>query len=94
MTWLKANKKPNVIQTDKDFFIENVKWLLQNGNFQDLMKAELYREIGDMETAQQYVDKSETDKPFLQSIKNKIQLRISTNDSIVFKIKWFWRSAW
>jgi hypothetical protein len=78
--------EPELTQVDKDLFLENVTWLIQNCIMDELMLAEFYREIGDMKNAQLYLDKFQTEEPFFQKLKDEIQRHILENDARVFEI--------
>lgn len=51
------------------------------------MKAEIYREIGEFETARNILDSVDAEEDFLKSLISQIQERIKNNDCRVFKIK-------
>ena len=51
------------------------------------MKAEFYREIGDMETAKKIMDTVDVEDDFLKQIVSSIRERLEINNSEVFKIQ-------
>lgn len=51
------------------------------------MKAEIYREIGEFETARNILDSVDAEEDFLKSLISQIQERIKNNDCRVFQIK-------
>ena len=51
------------------------------------MKAEFYREIGEMEAAKSILDSIHVEDDFLKNISDEIIRRISNNDDKVFRIQ-------
>jgi hypothetical protein len=51
------------------------------------MKAEFYREIGDMETAKNILDSIVVEDGFQKQIVSSIRNRLEVNDNEVFKIR-------
>jgi hypothetical protein len=51
------------------------------------MKAEFYREIGEMETAKSILDSIHVKEDFLKNIADEILSRIKRNDNKVFRIQ-------
>ena len=79
--------KKDVQDEDKKIFRENGLWLIKNLLTDNVMKAEFYREIGDMETAKEILDSVVVEDGFLKQIVSSIRERLETNNSEVFKIR-------
>jgi hypothetical protein len=77
----------NIPEEDKILFRENGLWLINNLLTDNIMKAEFYREIGDMETAKKILDSVVVEDGFLKQIISSIRERLEVNNSEVFKIQ-------
>ena len=58
-----------------------------HGDYYNVMKAEFYREIGDMETAKDILDSVVVEDAFLKQIVSSIRERLEINNCEVFKIQ-------
>lgn len=65
---------------------ENIHWLLYIFIEDDLLRAELYREAGDMERAIEVLNTLTPKDEFLQKVKNEILRRAKANNCRVFEI--------
>lgn len=74
--------------SEEDFalFREQGLWLIENLINENVLKAEFYREIREMQKAQEIIDSATPDNDFVRSIMLQIKERIQTNDSRVFKL--------
>ena len=70
----------NIPEEDKILFRKNGLWLINNLLTDNVMKAEFYREIGDMETAKNILDS-------VVEIISSIRERSEANNSEVFKVQ-------
>ena len=77
----------NIPEEDKILFRENGLWLINNLITDNVMKAEFYREIGDMETAKIILDSIVVEDGFQKQIVSSIRNRLEVNNSEVFKIR-------
>ena len=79
--------KKDVQEEDKKLFRENGLWLINNLLTDNVMKAEFYREIGEMETAKNILDSVVVEDGFLKQIVSSIRERLDANNSEMFKIR-------
>ncbi len=79
--------KEDLQEEDKKLFRENGLWLINNLLTDNVMKAEFYREIGEMETAKNILDSVVVEDGFLKQIVSSIRERLEVNNSEVFKIR-------
>lgn len=79
-----SDKQPS--EMDKDFIVKNIHWLIENWAQDDILKAELYREAGDMDEAIEILDNVNVTEEFLVKIKNEIVRLAKAGDSSVFEI--------
>lgn len=79
--------KKDILEEDKKLFRENGLWLINNLITDNVMKAEFYREIGDMETAKKILDSVVVEDDFLKQIVSSIRERLEINNCEVFKIQ-------
>ena len=84
--YFRSGDKKAIIDEDKAQFIENGRWLIEHWITDDVLKAEFYREIGEMETAKSILASIVVEKEFLQNIVTSIKERIERNNCEVFKI--------
>lgn len=77
----------NVIDEDRSLFHDNGLWLIENLITDNLLKAEFYREIGEMENAQKILDSVIAENDFQKKIVSMIQKKIDINDCSVFRIQ-------
>ena len=76
-----------VNEEDWKLFRENGLWLIKNLITDNVMKAEFYREIGDIETAKSILNSIHVEEDFLKNIADEIMRRINNNDNKVFQIQ-------
>ena len=76
-----------VNEEDRKLFHENGLWLIKNLITDNVMKAEFYREIGEMEAAKSILDSIHVEDDFLKNISDEMIRRISNNDDKVFRIQ-------
>jgi predicted RNA-binding Zn-ribbon protein involved in translation (DUF1610 family) len=82
------NNSDNIVnEEDRKLFHENGLWLIKNLITDNVMKAEFYREIGEMETAKSILDSIHVKEDFLKNIADEILSRIKRNDNKVFRIQ-------
>ena len=74
-------------EEDKTLFHENGLWLINNLITDSVMKAEFYREIGEIETAKSILDSITVEDEFLKRIVTSIKERLEVNDCQVFKLQ-------
>ena len=82
----RSEEKHTVSEEDKVLFRENALWLINNALRDNLIKAEFYREIGEMDTARSLLESVTVENDFLKNIASAIKERIDANDSDVFKL--------
>ena len=78
--------KKDINDEDRSLFHENGLWLIENLITDNLLKAEFYREIGEMENAQIFLNSVIAENDFQKKIVSVIQEKIDKNDSSVFRI--------
>lgn len=71
---------------DYEMFKTNVRWLLENCDVPDMMEAEFYREIGEMQKAMELIQACTPDDDVHIEMKNSIIQRIYDNDTRVFNL--------
>ena len=76
-----------VAEADQKLFQENALWLIGNLITDNVMKAEFYREIGDMEKAEALIEKETGDNAFTKKLVVTIKEKINKGDTAVFLIK-------
>ena len=78
-----------VAEADKKLFQENALWLIGNFITDNVMKAEFYREAGDMEKAKALIEKvtGGDDFMFMKKIVATIKEKINKGDTAGFLIK-------
>lgn len=79
-------EKKAILEEDKTLFRENGLWLINNMITDSVMKAEFYREIGDMEIARNILESVVIEDEFLKQIVSSIRDRLEANNCEVFKI--------
>lgn len=79
------NSIPSV--EDRELHKEIGLWIIENWLDDNLMKAEYYREIGEMGKAQSLLDSFVPENDFLKKVASSIQERINNNCCEVFVIK-------
>ncbi len=79
--------KKVILEEDQKLFHENGLWLVINLITDNVMKAEFYREIGDIKTAKDVLDSVVVKDDFLKQIVFSIRERIENNNCEVFRIR-------
>lgn len=85
--YYRREEKKSVIISDFEQFVEQGKWLIENVITDTILKAEFYREIGEMDKAKELLENFTSDDEFLQEICQSIKVKIVTNDTKVFRIR-------
>lgn len=85
--YFRNNDRKDVLEIDKQMFHNNALWLINNFLTDDVMKAEFYREIGDMEAAKDILDSTVVEDDFLKEIVSSIRERVAINKCEVFRIQ-------
>lgn len=83
----RTEEKEVVNEEDKTLFHENGLWLINNLITDSVMKAEFYREIGEIDTARSILDSVTVEDEFLKGIVTEIKDRLEVNNCKVFKIQ-------
>lgn len=76
-----------VAEADQKLFRENALWLIENCIKDDVMKAEFYREAGDMKKAKALIEKVSVNDDFLKGIVATIKKKIRKGETAVFLIE-------
>lgn len=79
--------KKVILEEDQKLFHENGLWLVNNLITDNITKAEIYREIGDIKTAEKILDSVVVEDDFLRQIVFTICERIKNNNCEVFRIR-------
>lgn len=85
--YIRNQERKEVPEIDKQMFHDNALWLINNFLKNNVMKAEFYREIGDMEAAKEILDSIVVEDDFLKEIVSSIRERVAINECEVFKIR-------
>lgn len=85
--YYRREEKMSVNISDFEQFVEQGKWLIENVITDTILKAEFYREIGEMDKAKELLEDFTSDDEFLQEICQSIKVKIVTNDTKVFRIR-------
>ncbi len=83
----KEGKQRAVDKTDQTLFRENALWLIENFIEDEVMKAEFYREAGDMEKATVLIEKVAVDNEFMKKLVATIKEKIKKGETAVFLIE-------
>lgn len=83
----RTGKKKELSEADQKLFTENAKWAIANIITSNMLKAEFYREIGEMDAAKAILDAATISDEFAQKIYDSIKKRIENNDNRVFRIQ-------
>lgn len=76
-----------ISEEDKQLFHDNGLWLIGKVITDQVMKAEFYREIGELELARQALSSANLHDDFLKQIAAAVQERLDCNDCKVFKLR-------
>lgn len=85
--YYRNSEKKVILEEDQKLFHENGLWLVNNLITDNVMKAEFYREIGDIKTAKDVLDSVVVKDDFLKQIVSSIRERIKNNNCEVFRIQ-------
>lgn len=85
--YYRTEEKKVVSEEDKTLFHENGLWLINNLITDSVMKAEFYREVGEIETAKSILDSITVEDEFLKRIVTDIKERLEVNNCQVFKVQ-------
>lgn len=85
--YYRTEEKKVISEEDKTLFHENGLWLINNLITDSVMKAEFYREIGEIDTARSILDSITVEDEFLKRIVTAIKDRLEVNNCQVFKLQ-------
>ena len=85
--YYRTEEKKVISEDDKNLFHENGLWLINNLITDSVMKAEFYREIGEIDTAKSILDSITVEDEFLKRIVTGIKERLEVNNCQVFKVQ-------
>lgn len=85
--FVRDNGPRTASEADKQLFRENALWLIENFLEDDVLKAEFYREAGNMEMAKALIEKASADDDFMKNLVTAIKEKISKAETAVFLIK-------
>ena len=85
--YYRTEEKKVISEEDKSLFHDNGIWLINNLITDSVMKAEFYREIGELDTARDILDSVTVEDEFLKRIVTAIRDRLEINNCEVFKIQ-------
>ena len=85
--YYRTDEKKVISEEDKTLFHENGLWLINNLITDSVMKAEFYREIGEIDTAKSILDSITVEDEFLKRIVTGIKERLEVNNCQVFKVQ-------
>ena len=85
--YYRTDEKKVISDEDKTLFHENGLWLINNLITDSVMKAEFYREIGEIDTAKSILDSITVEDEFLKRIVTGIKERLEVNNCQVFKVQ-------
>ena len=85
--YYRTEEKKVVSEEDKTLFHKNGMWLINNLITDSVMKAEFYREIGEIDTARSILDSITVEDEFLKRIVTAIKDRLEVNNCQVFKLQ-------
>ena len=85
--YYRTDEKKVISEEDKTLVHENGLWLINNLITDSVMKAEFYREIGEIDTAKSILDSITVEDEFLKRIVTGIKERLEVNNCQVFKVQ-------
>ena len=85
--YYRTDEKKVISEEDKTLFHENGLWLINNLITDSVMKAEFYREIGEIDSAKSNLDSITVEDEFLKRIVTGIKERLEVNNCQVFKVQ-------
>ena len=85
--YYRTEEKKVISEEDKALFHDNGIWLINNLITDSVMKAEFYREIGEIDTAKSILDSITVEDEFLKRIVTGIKERLEVNNCQVFKVQ-------
>ena len=84
--YYRDGREKEVDDKDNILFHENGLWLIEHHITDNVMKAEFYREIGEMEQARLTLDAAVINNDFVRGIADKIREKLDMDDCRVFEI--------
>lgn len=85
--YYRTEEKKVISEENKTLFHENGLWLINNLITDSVMKAEFYREIGEVDTARSILNSITVEDEFLKRIVTAIKDRLEVNNCQVFKLQ-------
>ena len=85
--YFRNGERRTVAEADQKLFRENALWLIENFIKDDVMKAEFYRQAGDLKKAKALIEKVSVNDDFLKNIVATIKKKISKGETAVFLIE-------
>ena len=85
--YFREGRHRTVAEADQKLFQENALWLIEHFITDNVMKAEFYREVGDMGKAKSLIENVTGDNDFMKRIVATIKEKINKGDKAVFLIK-------
>ena len=86
--YYRDGKQRTVDKADQALFRENALWLIEKFIKDEVMKAEFYREAGDMEKAVAIIKKVAVDNDFMKILVTTIKEKIKKGETAVFLIEY------
>lgn len=84
--YYRDSREKEVDKNDKILFRESALWLIKHHITDNVMKAEFYREIGEMEQARRTLDAAVINNDFVRGIADTIREKLDANECRVFEI--------
>ena len=85
--YFRGDTRRAVAEPDQKLFRENALWLIENLIKDDVMKAEFYREAGDMKKAKALIEGVSVDNDFMKKLVATIKEKINNGETAVFLIE-------
>ncbi len=85
--YFREGRHRTVAEADQKLFQENALWLIEHFITDDVMKAEFYREVGDMEKAKALIENVTGDNDFMKGLVATIKEKINKGETAVFLIR-------
>ncbi len=80
------DKSQEILSEDRALFVECGLWLVDHYAEDEVLKAEFYREIGEMDKARSILEAAEMKDDFHKELAEKIKERIEKGESQVFQV--------
>lgn len=84
--YYRDGRENEIDDKDQILFHENGLWLIEHHITDDVLKAEFYREMGEMEQSRLTLDTAVINNDFVRGIADTIREKIDANESGVFEI--------